>query len=115
MVFELLDGNLYELLVANHYNGLSEELVRIFAVQILNSLTFLQKEKVIHCDIKPENIVMKTWGKSGIKLVDFGTSCLEGKQIYEYLQSRYYRAPEIIFKKRYSFPIDIWSFGCLIA
>lgn len=58
---------------------------------------------------------MKTWGKSGIKLVDFGTSCFEGKQIYEYLQSRYYRAPEIIFKKRYSYPIDMWSFGCLMA
>lgn len=58
---------------------------------------------------------MKTWGKSGIKLVDFGTSCYQGNQIYQYLQSRYYRAPEIIFKKRYSYPIDIWSFGCLIA
>ena len=43
MVFELLDGNLYELLVANNYNGLREDVVRIFAVQILNSLNFLQK------------------------------------------------------------------------
>jgi dual specificity tyrosine-phosphorylation-regulated kinase 2/3/4 len=36
---------------------------------------------------------MKNWGKSGIKLIDFGTSCFEGKQMYSYLQSRYYRAP----------------------
>ena len=43
MVFELLEGNLYELLAHNHYNGLSEDIVRIFAVQILNSLHFLQK------------------------------------------------------------------------
>jgi len=58
---------------------------------------------------------MKKWGKSGVKLVDFGSSCFEGKQIYEYLQSRYYRAPEVMLKTRYSFPIDMWSFGCLIA
>jgi dual specificity tyrosine-phosphorylation-regulated kinase 2/3/4 len=78
----LLNGNLYELLAANNYNGLGDDIIRIFAVQILNSLQFLEKERVIHCDLKPENIVMKTWGKSGIKLVDFGTSCLEGKQLY---------------------------------
>ena len=93
MLFELLDGNLYELLVANNYRGLRDDIVRIFAVQILNSLSFLLKEGVIHCDIKPENIVMKNWGKSGVKLIDFGTSCFQGKQVYEYLQSRYYRAP----------------------
>ena len=93
MLFELLDGNLYELLVANSYHGLRDEIVRILAVQILNSLSFLLKEGVIHCDIKPENIVMKNWGKSGVKLIDFGTSCFQGKQVYEYLQSRYYRAP----------------------
>ena len=102
-------------MVFNKYNGLNEEVVRLFALQILSSLNFLHKENIIHCDIKPENIVMKKWGKSGAKLVDFGTSCFEGKQIYEYLQSRYYRAPEVMFKTRYSFPIDMWSFGCLIA
>jgi serine/threonine protein kinase len=50
-----------------------------------------------------------------VKLVDFGTSCFEGKQIYQYLQSRYYRAPEIILRQPYSFPIDMWSVGCLLA
>lgn len=84
-------------------------------MQLLNSLSFLKQEKIIHCDIKPENIVMKKWGKSGLKLIDFGTSCMEGKQIYEYLQSRFYRSPEIIFRSPYSFPIDMWSLGCILA
>jgi serine/threonine protein kinase len=53
IVFELLEGNLYELLESNHYNGLSEEVIRIFAVQILSALAFLQQERIIHCDIKP--------------------------------------------------------------
>ena len=58
---------------------------------------------------------MKKWGKSGIKVVDFGTSCFDGKQIYEYLQSRFYRSPEIILRKSYSYPIDMWSLGCILV
>lgn len=58
---------------------------------------------------------MKNWGKSGIKLIDFGTSCFEGKQMFSYLQSRYYRAPEVFMQMPYSYPIDMWSFGCMIA
>lgn len=65
--------------------------------------------------MKPENIVMKKWGKTGIKLIDFGTSSFEGKQIYEYLQSRFYRSPEIIMGVPYSFPIDMWSFACILV
>lgn len=80
-------------MAANHFQGFPEEQVRIFAIQLLNSLHFMRKLKVIHCDIKPENIVLTKWGKSGLKIIDFGTSCLEGKQLYEYLQSRYYRSP----------------------
>ncbi len=110
-----MDGNLYELLTANGFKGFNEEVIRLFAVQILNSLNFLRREKIIHCDLKPENLVMKNWGKSGIKLIDFGTSCFEGKQMYSYLQSRYYRAPEVFMQMPYSYPIDMWSFGCLIA
>jgi len=58
---------------------------------------------------------MRKWGKSGIKIIDFGTSCFEGKQIYEYLQSRYYRAPEIMLGYSYSTQIDMWSLGCILA
>mgnify|MGYP001950791888 CR=1 FL=1 len=50
-----------------------------------------------------------------MKIIDFGTSCYEGKQLYEYLQSRYYRAPEIIVGTGYSYPIDMWSIGCILA
>lgn len=63
---------------ANDFKGLNEEFIRVFSIQILNSLNFLSRMKIIHCDIKPENIVLKVWGKSGVKLIDFGTSCFQG-------------------------------------
>lgn len=40
---------------------------------------------IIHCDLKPENIILKDWNKSGIKLIDFGSSCFVDKRIYTYI------------------------------
>nr|CCC94505.1 putative protein kinase [Trypanosoma congolense IL3000] len=50
-----------------------------------------------------------------IKLIDFSSSFYIGEDIYTYVQSRYYRAPEVIIGARYGPPIDIWSTGCLLA
>lgn len=70
-----MSENLYELIIRNNYNGLSLDLIRRFAIQILTSLEFLRKNKIIHCDLKPENILLKDYHKSGIKIIDFGSSC----------------------------------------
>jgi len=78
-------------------------------------LLYTQKENIIHCDLKPENILLKNPNKSGIKIIDFGSSCFTQEQIYTYIQSRFYRAPEIILGIRYTSAIDIWSFGCILA
>jgi len=50
-------------------------------------------------------------GRSGIKVIDFGSSCYVNQQVYTYIQSRFYRAPEVILGAHYGLPIDIWSFG----
>jgi dual specificity tyrosine-phosphorylation-regulated kinase 2/3/4 len=60
---------------------------------VLSTLLFLYKHRIIHCDIKPENILLKTSDKSGIKIIDFGSSCFSHQKLYTYIQSRYYRAP----------------------
>ncbi len=70
---------------------------------------------MIHCDLKPENILLKQANKSGIKIIDFGSSCLWNQRIYTYIQSRFYRAPEIILGIPYTCAIDMWSFGCILA
>lgn len=84
-------------------------------MQILYALNYVQCENIIHWDLKPENIILKEKNKSGLKVIDFGSSWFENEQLYTYIQSRFYRAPEIIFGVRYSNSIDIWSFGCILA
>ena len=115
ITFELLSINLYELLRSNCFQGFSVTLVRRFAIQILACLCFLKQNKIIHCDLKPENILLKNPEKSGIKVIDFGSSCLEDEKIYTYIQSRFYRAPEIMLGIPYTTSIDMWSLGCICA
>lgn len=115
MTFELLSMNLYELVKKNKFQGFSLQLVRKFAHSILQCLDALYRNKIIHCDLKPENILLKQQGRSGIKVIDFGSSCYEHQRIYTYIQSRFYRAPEVILGGRYGMPIDMWSFGCILA
>ncbi|XP_018614037.1 dual specificity tyrosine-phosphorylation-regulated kinase 3 [Scleropages formosus] len=115
MTFELLSMNLYELIKRNKFQGFSLALVRKFAHSILQCLESLYRQKIIHCDLKPENILLKQQGRSGIKVIDFGSSCFEHQRVYTYIQSRFYRAPEVILGSRYGMPIDMWSFGCILA
>ena len=70
---------------------------------------------VIHCDLKPENILLKAPNKSSIKVIDFGSSCFENERVYTYIQSRFYRSPEVILGVPYDMAIDMWSFGCILA
>jgi len=78
-------------------------------------LKYLREENLIHCDLKPENILLKSPDKSGIKVIDFGSSCFVNERIYTYIQSRFYRAPEIILGIPYTTAIDMWSFGCILT
>ena len=60
-------------------------------------------------------MILKNKNKSGIKVIDFGSSCFIDKRVYTYIQSRFYRAPEIILGVPYTNSIDLWSFGCILA
>lgn len=115
LVFELLSNNLYELLKQNQYHGLSMQLIKIFTKQMLDSLCVLKDSKLIHCDLKPENVLLCSPDKPDIKVIDFGSSCEETRTVYTYIQSRFYRAPEIILGIPYSTSIDMWSLGCIVA
>lgn len=64
--------------------------------------------------MKPENILLRKENKSGIKIIDFGSSTFENEQFYTYIQSRFYRAPEIMLGIKYTPAIDMWSLGCIL-
>ncbi|KAJ5115162.1 hypothetical protein NUU61_000921 [Penicillium alfredii] len=112
---ELLGMNLYEFIKAHDFRGFSLKLIRRFTKQMLSSLVLLHAKKVIHCDLKPENILLVHPLNSEIRVIDFGSSCFENEKVYTYIQSRFYRSPEVILGMSYGMPIDMWSVGCILA
>ncbi|KAF9626746.1 hypothetical protein IFM89_038964 [Coptis chinensis] len=111
-----LDCNWYELIKLNQFRGLSMNIVQLFSKQILSALILMKDASIIHCDLKPENILLCTSVKpAAIKVIDFGSACMEDRTVYSYIQSRYYRSPEVLLGYQYSTAIDMWSFGCIIA
>ncbi|KAH8555569.1 hypothetical protein BGW37DRAFT_435116 [Umbelopsis sp. PMI_123] len=115
LAFELLSVNLYELIKQNRFRGLSTNLVRVFTTQLLDALTVLNEAKIIHCDLKPENILLISLESPAIKIIDFGSACHETQTVYTYIQSRFYRSPEVLVGLPYSSAIDMWSLGCIAA
>ena len=115
IVFELLSISLYDLLKLSGFQGFQMSLVSKFAIQILVSLQYTHSLNIVHCDLKPENILLKHRDKCGIKIIDFGSGCLEDEKIYTYIQSRFYRAPEVMLGIPYTYSIDMWSLGCILA
>lgn len=117
LVFELLSYNLYDLLRNTNFHGVSLNLTRKFAQQLCTALCFLATPElqVIHCDLKPENVLLCNPKRSAIKIVDFGSSCQLGQTLYHYIQSRFYRSPEVLLGLPYDLAIDMWSLGCILV
>lgn len=115
ITFELMSLNLYHFIRNNKFRGLENTLVKRISVQILIALRHIHSLGIIHRDLKLENILLKHENKSSVKLIDFGSSTMHPNQFYSYVQSRYYRAPEVLFGCGYDNKIDIWSFGCIVV
>ncbi|KAK7269747.1 hypothetical protein RIF29_22482 [Crotalaria pallida] len=115
LVFESLNMNLREVLKKFGRNiGLRLSAVRAYAKQLFIALKHLRNCGVLHCDIKPDNMLVNE-AKNVLKLCDFGNAMFAGKnEVTPYLVSRFYRAPEIILGLLYDHPLDIWSVGCCL-
>jgi serine/threonine-protein kinase PRP4 len=115
MVFESMHANLREVLKKYGRDvGINIRGVRSFATQLLVALRHLRDCGVVHADIKPDNILVNE-SNSRVKICDFGSALFDGNnEITPYLQSRFYRAPEVILGLKYSFPLDVWSVGCVL-
>eukprot|EP01006_Ploeotia_vitrea_P028932 TRINITY_DN61571_c0_g1_i1.p1 TRINITY_DN61571_c0_g1~~TRINITY_DN61571_c0_g1_i1.p1 ORF type:complete len:1030 (-),score=224.02 TRINITY_DN61571_c0_g1_i1:159-3248(-) len=119
LVCELLRDNLYEFSKYNRENGdepyFTIPRLQKIARQVLTALIFTHGLNLIHCDLKPENILIKSYSRCEIKVIDFGSSCFTSDHLSSYVQSRCYRAPEVILGLPYNQKIDIWSLGAILA
>lgn len=104
-------------IICGRFRGVSLNLIRKFSIQLLRALELLARPDVniIHCDLKPENILLRHPKRSAIKMIDFGSSCYLTKRTYSYIQSRFYRSPEVLLGLPYTQKIDMWSLGCVVV
>ncbi|KAH0618948.1 hypothetical protein JD844_018522 [Phrynosoma platyrhinos] len=118
LVFEMLEQNLYDFLKQNKFSPLPLKYIRPILQQVATALMKLKSLGLIHADLKPENIMLVDPVRQPyrVKVIDFGSASHVSKAVCStYLQSRYYRAPEIIMGLPFCEAIDMWSLGCVIA
>ncbi|KAJ8382746.1 hypothetical protein SKAU_G00035240 [Synaphobranchus kaupii] len=118
LVFEMLEQNLYDFLKQNKFSPLPLRYIRPVLQQVAAALMKLKSLGLIHADLKPENIMLVDPARQPyrVKVIDFGSASHVSKAVCStYLQSRYYRAPEIILGLPFCEAIDMWSLGCVIA
>uniref|UniRef100_A0A673IL30 non-specific serine/threonine protein kinase n=1 Tax=Sinocyclocheilus rhinocerous TaxID=307959 RepID=A0A673IL30_9TELE len=118
LVFEMLEQNLYDFLKQNKFSPLPLKVIRPVLQQVATALRKLKSLGLIHADLKPENIMLVDPVRQPfrVKVIDFGSASHVSKAVCStYLQSRYYRAPEIILGLPFCEAIDMWSLGCVIA
>lgn len=118
LVTELLKENLYKFGESSRRK--KEEpyftLARLQAItrQLLTALRFLHDQKLMHGDLKPENVVFRSYNECTVKLIDFGNCGYITDSLSSYVQSRPYRSPEVILGCKYDTGIDIWSLGVML-
>jgi len=135
IVMECMDQNLYQLMKARKNNYFSQTTLKSILSQILCGIRHIHRNQYFHRDIKPENILVtpsnrfydqsfinskefKYHDSFIVKIADYGLARhVDNKRPYtSYVSTRWYRAPEILFRKNwYSRPVDIWAFGSVAA
>ncbi|EEC42920.1 predicted protein, partial [Phaeodactylum tricornutum CCAP 1055/1] len=116
LVFEMLGLNLYEVLKRRQFRGLPLSLVHQIVKQSVEGIKEFSRKNIVHCDLKPENVLLiSNEVVESIKLIDFGSACFEGYPSHTYIQSRFYRSPEVLVGLPYDSAIDMWSLGCVAA
>ena len=111
LIMPFYDTDLRHLI--NSKQSLSNAHIQCILKHIIKGLAHTHELNIIHCDIKPANILVQGNPLKCV-LTDYGISKKKGVNIGDHSCTRWYRPPEIIEMEHYSFPADIWGFGCII-
>jgi len=115
IVTDLMDTDLHR--IVRSPQGLSDDHVRYFIYQLLRGLKYIHSARVMHRDLKPNNLLVNA--NCDLKICDLGLARMsesEESLMTCYVVTRWYRAPELLLgNKIYSDAIDVWSVGCVMA
>ncbi|GJN88090.1 hypothetical protein Rhopal_001046-T1 [Rhodotorula paludigena] len=118
LVFEYMDLDLKKYMDSHGERGaLEPAVVRSFMWQLLKGTAFCHDNRVLHRDLKPQNLLINKKGE--LKLADFGLARAFGIPVNTFsneVVTLWYRAPDVLLGSRtYSTSIDVWSAGCIMA
>ncbi|TPX39064.1 hypothetical protein SeMB42_g06493 [Synchytrium endobioticum] len=118
LIFEYMDQDLKKYMDTNgKYGAIEPMLCKSFMFQLLRGIEFCHENRVLHRDLKPQNLLINSKGE--LKLADFGLARAFGIPVNTFsneVVTLWYRAPDVLLgSKTYSTTIDIWSAGCIMA
>ncbi|KAI3409583.1 Protein kinase domain-containing protein [Psidium guajava] len=118
LVFEYLDLDLKKHMDSCPEFSKDTRTIKMFLYQILRGISYCHSHRVLHRDLKPQNLLLDRRTNS-LKLADFGLARAFGIPVRTFTHevvTLWYRAPEILLGSRhYSTPVDVWSVGCIFA
>ncbi|KAF2709526.1 Pkinase-domain-containing protein [Pleomassaria siparia CBS 279.74] len=118
LVFEFMDKDLKRYMDSRGDRGaLDPPTIKSFMYQLLRGIAFCHDNRVLHRDLKPQNLLINNRGQ--LKLADFGLARAFGIPVNTFsneVVTLWYRAPDVLLGSRtYNTSIDIWSAGCIMA
>ncbi|XP_071479050.1 serine/threonine-protein kinase D3-like isoform X1 [Diadema antillarum] len=117
VVMEKLKGDMLEMILSSVHGRLFERVTRFLVSQILIALKYLHTKNIVHCDLKPENVLLSSDGDfPQVKLCDFGFARIIGEKSFRrsVVGTPAYLAPEVLRSKGYNRSLDMWSVGVII-
>uniref|UniRef100_A0A8D3A4U5 protein kinase C n=1 Tax=Scophthalmus maximus TaxID=52904 RepID=A0A8D3A4U5_SCOMX len=117
VVMEKLHGDMLEMILSSEKSRLPERLTKFLVTQILVALRHLHFKNVVHCDLKPENVLLASAEPfPQVKLCDFGFARIIGEKSFRrsVVGTPAYLAPEVLRSKGYNRSLDMWSVGVIV-
>ncbi|KAK7880063.1 hypothetical protein WMY93_033271 [Mugilogobius chulae] len=112
VVMEKLQGDMLEMILSSEKGRLPERITKFILTQILVALKHLHSKNIVHCDLKPENVLLTTSDPlPQVKLCDFGFARIIGERSFRrsVVGTPAYLAPEVLRSRGYNRSLDMWS------